>query len=538
MKKLMNIYSTMSIERKFPVILFVVLMITLGGSFFGTIQRQRSIDTKVKIDQTAQLANLSIEIVKQSMVSSDRSRECIEREIDQLAGHAGIHAVQLLDKSFELVIGKGHAIKVDISNAAENQLRRASSWQDLAHLNQGYISDIREISNDGSCLGCHQEPKGSLRGYLVISVSTDDILSRHSNNQLLLSVISWMTVFMVGGIMYFMMHRMIVKPVNSVLKSVEEIASGAGDLTQRLEVRSQDELGKLSMAFNRFLDTEQTMITRIKEISESISKASDNMSGSTELLAAGAEEQQAQLSEVATSMEEMSAMIIETSHSVESTMQSTSEALQASEDGNVAVEGTIRGIEKVAETVRGAGDQIKNLESRSAQIGEVIQVIEDIADQTNLLALNANIEAARAGEAGRGFAVVADEVHKLAERTIKATAEISERIGHIQNDISRSVRAMEDIGNKAEDNQALSSKSKTALEQITRSVSEVNDAMGQISNAAREQGSGSEDISQNIESVSTVSKEAAVSSHEMADAVKKLNQDIYELTSMVSRFKV
>lgn len=342
----------------------------------------------------------------------------------------------------------------------------------------------------------------------------------------------------IAVIMIWAVTRIIAGQIGQFVTMLKDVAEGEGDLTVRIDVASQDELGEMANWFNMFIERLQNIIRSVKESAQQVTNAAGSISAASEQMAAGAEEQQAQLSEVATSVEEMSAMILETSNNTEATQQNAQEANDAAGRGQVKVSSTINGIEGIATIVSSAASQIGTLKERSEEIGEVIQVIDDIADQTNLLALNANIEAARAGDAGRGFAVVADEVRKLAERTVSATADIGEKINQIQNDVTNSVDAMGNIADQSHEGQTLAGESGSALQDISNAIEQVNGAITQIASAAIEQSAGVEEISKNIEGVSTVSKQAATSAQELATNADQLNKEVQALEGQINLFKV
>jgi len=332
--------------------------------------------------------------------------------------------------------------------------------------------------------------------------------------------------------------RSIVSGIKRITDRLKDIAQGEGDLRVRLNITSSDEIGELSKWFDVFVEKIHTVISNVKASAKQVATAGGEISAASEEMAAGAEEQQAQLSEVATSIEEMSAMILETSNNAAQTQNNAKEANMAAVKGSGTVNQTIAGIEGIASIVESAALQIGALKTRSQEIADVIQVIDDISDPTNLLALNANIEAARAGDAGRGFAVVADEVRKLAERTVGATADIEAKIKQIQNDVNSSVEAMEKITEQSKSGQKLAGEAGAALGEISGSIDQVNAAISQIASAAIEQSAGVEEISKNVESVSTVSKQSASGAQELAASSEQLNREVQSLDKLMDQFKV
>jgi methyl-accepting chemotaxis protein len=330
--------------------------------------------------------------------------------------------------------------------------------------------------------------------------------------------------------------RLITVPIAKLSDGIKTL--GDGDLTVKVDVNTQDEIGQMGRAFNDSVDQIRLVMRQVGKTSSQVNTAATQISTTAEQQAAGSEEQQAQLSEVATTMEEMSAMILEASRSTDATQSDVSSAGSTAQEGRAAVAKTVDSYKTVVATVGQAVNQIEELNTRSEEIGNVIQVIDDIADQTNLLALNANIEAARAGDAGRGFAVVADEVRKLAERTVNATSEIGMMIGTIQKDIGSAVLSMKEIQELSNDGLSLVSESDTALQEISSAVSSVSNSVEQIAASSNEQSTGVEQVSKNVESVSTVAKEGASAAQELAASAEQLAKEVKSLNSYVGTFKI
>lgn len=358
----------------------------------------------------------------------------------------------------------------------------------------------------------------------------------HIKSQLALTLIIILTGSVVMIALSVFIIRAITRPVAKLHTGLEQL--GEGDLTAEVNVDSKDEIGAMAQIFNDSMTKLRDVMRQVNGTSNQVNTASTNISSASEQLAAGAEEQQSQLSEVATTMEEMSAMILEASKNADDTRQNAQSTGSTASKGREVVGQTVEGFKTVATTVERAAHQISELNKRSEDIGNVIQVIDEIADQTNLLALNANIEAARAGEAGRGFAVVADEVRKLAERTVSATGEIGKMIESIQGDITAAVDSMEEIQKQSNDGLELVGTSDQSLEEISGSITQVVGAVEQIATSANEQSSGAEEISKNIEGVSTVAKQSASSAQELAASAEQLSGEIVKLNELINQFKV
>lgn len=537
-KNILKKITDMSLGKKIPISIFILVMIVLGTSFYIVIERQHVIDNTVQTNNVKQVSNILLESIKFSMAEGEM--DAVTEILYSTSQEESINEICLLDTNLDVYTSSNSAIVGDNKNTSAMHKSKSTSLPviDTENYNQGSMTYVHPIIMEEDCLDCHDGEAGDLKGFLTTTISTNDVLMRHSKNRLYLSLLAWFLVFLVSGILFFIIRNMVVKPLSLVVDSLKDIAEGEGDLTKRLEIISKDELGELASWFNVFVEKLHGVIHKVKDSMEQVGNASDQISTASEELATGAEEQQSQLSEVASSMEEISTMILESSTNTSQTQENANSANEAANRGHKSVTDAVEGIKEVANIVNTAAEQIAALETRSKEIGDVIQVIDDIADQTNLLALNANIEAARAGDAGRGFAVVADEVRKLAERTVNATAEIGEKIKQIQSAVGSSVTTMKKTTEHTIRNQELATQSGDALDAIVVSIANVNQAIAQIANATDEQSSGAEEISKNIEGVSTVAREAASSSQELASSAEQLNREVQGLNELIGQFKV
>jgi methyl-accepting chemotaxis protein len=331
-------------------------------------------------------------------------------------------------------------------------------------------------------------------------------------------------------------EKYLSESTNKILIAMEKFADG--DLTVNLEVKNDDDIGKVFKGFNKLVDNVGNIIFQVSEAVLATASASNEISSSTEQMAAGAQEQSAQASEVAAAVEEMAKTILETTKNASSATEASSTAGFIAKEGGSVVTQTIDGINRIADVVKQSAATVQQLGKSSDQIGEIIQVIDDIADQTNLLALNAAIEAARAGEQGRGFAVVADEVRKLAERTTKATKEIALMIKQIQKDTSGAVESMKQGTIEVENGKELANKAGDSLRQIITGADNVVNIVTQVAAASEEQSATAEQISKNIEAINNVTHESASGIQQVARSAEDLNRLTQNLEDLISRFKM
>lgn len=323
-----------------------------------------------------------------------------------------------------------------------------------------------------------------------------------------------------------------------VSKALEEIATGDGDLTQRLEPRSDDEVGQLAKNFNIFVGNMHTMVSKLSEVSASLSSQSHMTAAHAEERSARIRMQQDEINMVATAINEMAAATQEIANNSEHTAQNSSEAVTACVDGSKQVSQTQNSILSLAKEVQVATGVIQELEEHGNQISTILSTIQGIAEQTNLLALNAAIEAARAGEQGRGFAVVADEVRVLSQRTHASTKEIQTMIEMLQGTTGKAVGIMNDSRMLADTSVDDAHSAAASLMQIHHAVERISDMATQIASAAEEQASVTSEITRNTVGIRDVSNDLAQEAHDAAAQAAELSQLSYQLDQEIRRFKL
>ena len=340
-----------------------------------------------------------------------------------------------------------------------------------------------------------------------------------------------------GVFLAFTLGRLITRPLNLLLDRIKDIAEGEGDLTQRMQVNSKDEVGQVAHWFNVFIAKIHDVVAEVTKVTSDVAEASSEIAISAEEIAQGMGDQSGQINLVSAAVEEMSSSVVEVARKSADASDSANESGRVASEGGQVVTETITGMKSINHAVTSSATSVEELGKRGEQIGEVITVINDIADQTNLLALNAAIEAARAGEHGRGFAVVADEVRKLADRTTSATQEISESIQAIQSETTTAVEKMNSGTKEVATGVARAEQAGEALKQIVASAQDVSSMVQSIAAAAEQQSVASDEVGRNIVQISTVTEQTAAGTSEAAKAAHQLSERAERLKGLVGQFK-
>ena len=450
-------------------------------------------------------------------------------------------------------------ISLDVGDNAYAMLIDATDGTFLAHPNSALsLKSVSELSNDismstienavrtGSIEVINEGGKEKLLYFTkvpdtnwIFAIQMDRTTEEASHSTLLTQLITTAVIITLVVIaLVSWLVGFLFRDLNRVSLALEEIASGEGDLTQRLEPKSDDEIGQLAENFNRFVGNMHTMVLKLSEVSASLANQARQTASQAEERSARIQMQQDEINMVATAVNEMAAATQEIAGNADHTAQNSSEAVGACEHGTGQVTQTQNSIQNLAQEVQVATNVIIELEEHGNSINAILSNIQGIAEQTNLLALNAAIEAARAGEQGRGFAVVADEVRVLSQRTHGSTQEIQQTIELLQGTTGKAVSIMNDSRSLAETSVDDANSAAASLTQIHAAVERISDMATQIASAAEEQASVTSEITRNTEGIRDVSNELADEAHQAAEQAAQLSELSHELENEISRFKL
>ncbi|MBU4132489.1 MAG: Cache 3/Cache 2 fusion domain-containing protein [Proteobacteria bacterium] len=359
-------------------------------------------------------------------------------------------------------------------------------------------------------------------------------------------------VLVIVGVLIFMVSLQIIKPINDAVAGLKDISEGQGDLTKRLTVTSQDEVGVLSKAFNLFIDKLQTMIKDITQGVGTLSSSSTELTSIAEGMSSSARHTSEKANTVAAAAEEMTANMNSVSAAMEQSSTNVNTVASAAEEMSSTINEIARNAEKARDIsmnavakVNESTTKMNELGAAAQAIGQVVETITDISEQVNLLSLNATIEAARAGDAGKGFAVVANEIKDLAKQTSEASMDIKAKIGNIQDSSTSTLAGMGEVSKVISEVSDIVATIATAVEEQSSATREIAENISQAS-------TGIEEVNQNVSQSSMVAVEITrdisdvnQSSTEMADRsgeVKLSAEDLSKLAAqldqMVGRFKI
>jgi len=377
----------------------------------------------------------------------------------------------------------------------------------------------------------------SANWYIGLSVDKDKAFSMLSTFRTSAVIATVVAVVIIIGLLGLLIS-VLMQPLHTMTRAMEDIAEGEGDLTKRLRIHNHDEFGILGTAFNRFVERIHTSISEVSSATEQVNEVALRVISASNSSMTNSDEQSNRTNSVAAAINELGAAAQEIAGNAAQASQHASSARLLAEEGQQVVERNIAAMNRLSDLIVSSSGHIETLNNKTVNIGQILEVITSISQQTNLLALNAAIEAARAGEAGRGFAVVADEVRNLAHRTQESAQQVQTMIEELQVGARASVETMDQSQRHSQDSVQIANQAGERLDSVTVRISEIDGMNQSVATATEEQTAVVEAINMDINEINMLNQEGVENLQATLRACSDLEQQAGRLKHLVGSFRI
>lgn len=531
----------MSVQTKINIALLSVFFVVMAASLVFSVSNEKKLVLEVVEQQTKDTADSYFDSINTMMLTGTMAQRNVLR--DKILARPGITDARIIRADLiTSVFGSGY----DHQAPADELDRRALAGEEIIEVSDDGRGRVLTVINPihaskdyrgTDCLGCHQVAPDSVVGAVRISYSLDALDNQVEHNMWMAVTIQLLLLLAGLAVMIFIVRRTVIKRIHAMRHTMEAIAKD-DDLSYSVVVESRDEVGAMGDAFNRMITKFKQSLHAVADVTQQLHDVSDQVSHVADTTLQAVVEQRTETDMVASAMNEMSATVQEVARHATQTAAASQGADEESRQGVLVAQQAIEGIHELIAEIESAAQVVQQVETDTANISAVLDVIKGIAEQTNLLALNAAIEAARAGEQGRGFAVVADEVRTLASRTQKSTEEIQNMIERLQHGVKNAVGAMEGAQQRATKGSDCVEKASQSLHVIAAEVATINDMNTQIATAAEEQSAVAEEINRNITTISSIADNTSTGATQTARSSEELVRLAAELRRLVNQFKL
>ncbi|WEK32013.1 MAG: methyl-accepting chemotaxis protein [Candidatus Pseudomonas phytovorans] len=377
----------------------------------------------------------------------------------------------------------------------------------------------------------------SANWYIGLSVDKDKAFSMLSTFRTSAVIATVVAVVIIIGLLGLLIS-VLMQPLHTMTRAMEDIAEGEGDLTKRLRIHNHDEFGILGTAFNRFVERIHSSISEVSSATAQVNEVALRVISASNSSMTNSDEQSNRTNSVAAAINELGAAAQEIAGNAAQASQHASSARLLAEEGQQVVERNIAAMNRLSDLIVTSSGHIETLNNKTVNIGQILEVITSISQQTNLLALNAAIEAARAGEAGRGFAVVADEVRNLAHRTQESAQQVQTMIEELQVGARASVETMDQSQRHSQDSVQIANQAGERLDSVTVRIGEIDGMNQSVATATEEQTAVVEAINMDINEINMLNQEGVENLQATLRACSDLEQQAGRLKQLVGSFRI
>ncbi|EJN6826736.1 methyl-accepting chemotaxis protein [Vibrio cidicii] len=448
-----------------------------------------------------------------------------------------LNGFQIEDSGYVFLVDSAGKIQIHRDKQAVGKPLSSYIDSNSAALLNKSKATVLQIEMDGQDVFVASAYVPSMDWFVVGVVPVDEVFVElnAAATQMMITTAIVAIAFILMGVF---LANSITKPIEQIALRFTDLGKGEGDLSQRIEVKGQDEIAQLSSGFNGFIEKIHATMKEVASTSMSLSEAAESVSSKASTTHNNSQEQRDQTIQVVTAINQMGATISEIASNAATAADTANQASDNTKLGREVVSKAKNVIARLADDVEATSQVVTQLATTTRDIGSILDVIRDISDQTNLLALNAAIEAARAGEQGRGFAVVADEVRNLASRTASSTEEIQKMINQLQSDAKDAVTAMDAGKTVTFEGVEATDEAVHVLVSISERIADISDRNTQVATATEEQSTVVHTINQNIEEINAINEVTTSTAEELAEASRDLRLLSQRLDSMVGSFKL
>jgi methyl-accepting chemotaxis protein len=539
----MSSISDLKIWVRLTGAIWLMLVLAWSGMIFweSKVNRQTAVEQAGSFSQSMHEATMA-GLTGMMLTGTVGQREVFLDQIKQLSIIRDLRVIR--GEAVTKLFGPGNAKDVLELDAIEKQV--FASGKEFIEVQSDAKGEFLRVTRPAlasknylgkDCIMCHQVAEGTPLGVVSMKITLDQVNAAVSAQRIKSLLAAFVVSIPLLVFIWLFIRNFVTTPLEKMVSGLRDIASGEGDLTRRLEVRSNDEIGQASTAFNQMMEKFSGLVHQVGESASQVSSASRELSGGASEVARGSHEQYLKSTATTEAVERMVKSIVSVAESTEKVHGQSRESLERSNAGNQSMAKLIGEVGMVEATVREIADTVTNFVKSTEAISNITREVKDIADQTNLLALNAAIEAARAGEQGRGFAVVADEVRKLAEKSSASAGEIdnitralAQQSDAVQASISRGLSHIESSQGSMESVVGV-------LGAASSSVTLVGVGLDTIAKATEEQRAISTEAFRNIEAISEMARKNNGAIEQTASAAQTLESLADTLQSTVGRFR-